>query len=172
MEREKSAIHRGSVSTPQARPVTRTLAGSGAAICLCDPGLVEDGGACIAPRGPCEVNPCTEPNRTSCAVVEATSTVCVVDGNDASCQCDSDYIENSQGECIVDLPPGCGAFVEGGDAYEPNGCAALATPIAPGESQEHTIFPAGDNDWFSFEATAGRICDFLLTRGTLSDAYL
>lgn len=37
-----------------------------------------------------------------------------------------------------------------GDSYEPDDSAAQASPIASGSSQNHSICPAGDEDWVSF----------------------
>jgi len=43
------------------------------------------------------------------------------------------------------------------DAHEPNDTLAQATPItADGTFQEHTFYPAGDIDWVTFQAVAGK----------------
>ena len=43
-----------------------------------------------------------------------------------------------------------------GDSYEPDDSSAVANPIAVGDAaQQHTIDPAGDDDWVSFSVEAG-----------------
>jgi len=69
----------------------------GGAVCACDFGFVDQGGACV---DLCDPNPCTETNRTECAVVDGQ----------AQCSCDPGFTEDD-GVCLA--PP---------DPCDPNPC--------------------------------------------------
>ncbi len=129
-------------------------------MCACPTDTVLSGNQCV-PADPCASNPCMEANRS----------VCSSSGLTAVCSCDAGYVETN-GACVLDIPASCATVTLGGDAYEPNDCAPLATPLVVGQQQYHTIHVDGDNDWFKFTAQAGRIYRFAVTRSTLSDAYV
>jgi hypothetical protein len=131
----------------------------GQAVCGCDAGYSDQGGTC-APIDPCAPNPCTMPNRTECTVMN----------NQAVCGCDAGYQLDMQGTCALIPPPTCANQHTQGDMYEPNECPSLATFIMPGQTQSHQLFPAGDRDFFRFDARAGEILEFAETSAT--DVYL
>jgi hypothetical protein len=103
---------------------------------------------------PCAPNPCDEAGRT----------VCAQDQGGFTCSCDPGLEEDPQGACVS--PPVCEGEHTEGDIYEPNECVALATPIASGEEQDHTLEPAGDVDVFALSAAAGEVLRFEVGAGT------
>ena len=131
------------------------------AVCGCDEGFHEAGQSC-QPNDPCTESPCVEPNRG----------VCTNDGGSAVCDCDPGYVENPEsGACELPEDPTCSNSHTTGDAYEPNECPPEATPITAGETQAHSINPAGDHDWFAVTAEAGHIYGFTATENVI-DLYL
>jgi hypothetical protein len=130
------------------------------ATCACDAGFREDGqGACVD-ADVCDPNPCNGPNKTTC-VTDAQGA--------AACQCDQGYQDDGAGGCVVVPPPTCANQHTTGDSYEPDECVALATPIAPGDTQSHTIEPAGDRDFYLLTPQAGEILRFEESTGM--DSY-
>ena len=58
------------------------------------------------------------------------------------------------------------------DAYEPNDAAGVATILARGDRQHHSIHRIGDTDWFQFTVTTSGAWAWLETYGTLSNTEM
>jgi hypothetical protein len=95
---------------------------------------------------PCEPNPCTQPNRTQCAVEDASP----------RCLCDVGFLQRPSGACE---PVGAANCPEhAGDSAEPDDCQLKAKSISPTEAaRSQAIEPAGDYDFFTFDATAKNV---------------
>ena len=66
--------------------------------------------------------------------------------------------------CLVGATPAAAAVA---DSYEPDGSFSTARPLTvDAAAQQHTIFPAGDQDWVSFAVAAGQTYDDPTARGT------
>lgn len=143
------------------RGVCRPL--DGVVICECDPGTLplEDGG-CRAPD-PCDPNPCLAPDRGTCEVLP--------DG--PICRCDPGLVEDAEtGACVLEPIGDCADSHLDGDAYEPDECPPEATPLVVDVPQDHTIMPAGDDDWYVIDAIPDHIYRFAVERTGLPDAYV
>jgi len=93
-----------------------------------------------APQG-CDPNPCTLPNRN----------VCVATTGEATCRCNDGYVSRPNGNCEAISIANCPEH--SGDSAEPDDCAARAAKISSGDSRSQTIEPAGDYDFYRFDAT-------------------
>ena len=132
--------------------------------CDCDEGRVEDDmtGECIVDH-PCEPNPCREPGRG----------VCVAEQDTVMCLCDEGWIEDALTEtCIIPMTGLCEESHFDGDIFEPNECFLEATHLMPQLSQQHSISPPGDHDWFRLDAIPHHIYAFTVERDTLPNAIL
>jgi hypothetical protein len=122
----------------------------GSFFCECDEGYVDFGnGACLI-ADPCTPNPCVEPHRSVCSLDENRLAVCA---------CDDGYQLDNE-HCVELVEPTCASQHDTGDAYEPDECPALATTLSAGDSQSHSIEPAGDLDYYQFVVSAGEIMEF------------
>lgn len=64
------------------------------------------------------------------------------------------------------------ALAAAADAYEPDNSYSTATPITVGAvAQQHTIAPAGDEDWVSFSVTAGETYTLRTASGTPAEDF-
>lgn len=64
------------------------------------------------------------------------------------CQCDDQC--GNYGDCCQDYEEFCGEESTDGDSYEPDDSPEQASTISNGQSQTHSISPAGEEDWISF----------------------
>ena len=62
--------------------------------------------------------------------------------------------------------------LENPDAYEPNDAASVATMLARGARQHHSIHRVGDTDWFQFTVTTSGAWAWLETYGTYSNTEM
>jgi len=139
----------------------------GVAVCSCDAGFHDDGqGGCT--DDPCVPEPCAAGEVCQGNTVSGTYT-CVPcldgdgDGYGVGPGCAGPDCDDAA-EAIHDGCP-CPAAHTQGDAYEEDECFFLATPIASGETQAHTVDPAGDVDWLTFPAQAGDMVRVLKLSG-------
>jgi hypothetical protein len=99
-----------------------------------------------APDRSCDPNPCTEANRTTC----------VIEGSEARCLCDPGFISRPSGACEAVSTSNCAEH--GGDSFEPDDCLARAQAVSGSSaSRQGTIDPAGDYDFFQFNANANHV---------------
>gem|GEM_PF-1705833 len=125
---------------------TRCDSSSGAVVCRCDVGYDDLDGACVP--GTCTPDRCEDLPGTVCIGTVAPELACV--------PCTPPTWGCDPASCTpetLDLDCVCPQAHLDGDAWEPNDCLVFATPIALGETQEHTLSPAGDVDFLSFQAT-------------------
>lgn len=81
-------------------------------------------------------------------------------------------LRNDVGECSTSVPSGA-------DAHEPDNCPADATALtdpdetdgAWGSEQEHSIYPAGDVDWYELTTAVSSTVCFEVSRPSGPDAY-
>ena len=136
---------------------TSCLAAAGISVCSCDPGYHDDG------QGTCSDDPCLPDPCSAGEVCQGTPGT----AGHACVPC-LDHDEDGYGVGVGCLGPDCDdtsdAIFAGcacppahgdGDAFEEDECFFIATPIASGETQSHSIAPAGDVDWLVFSAAAG-----------------
>lgn len=98
------------------------------------------------PADPCEPNPCTQPNKTTC----------VNDAGNALCQCNEGFVMRPSGACEPLSAANCPEH--GGDTSEPDDCMARAQALAFSTTPtQRTIDPVGDFDFFTFTATANHV---------------
>jgi hypothetical protein len=87
----------------------------------------------------CSPNPCTQENRN----------VCVAEAGEARCLCNEGHLPRPNGACEA---VGAGNCPEhGGDVSEPDDCLAKANAVTLGVTQNLTIDPPGDYDFFGFD---------------------
>lgn len=94
----------------------------------------------------CEPNPCTELRKN----------LCVEEDGNARCLCNAGYVTRPNGTCEELSLNNCPEHA--GDAQEPDDCQAKSRALATtGEAQARSISPAGDYDFFRFDAVEGDI---------------
>jgi hypothetical protein len=92
---------------------------------------------------PCDPNPCTEAHRGTC----------VAESGEARCLCDAGFITRPSGACEAVSASNCAEHP--GDFAEPDDCQARARPLPiHGARLQQSIDPAGDYDFFQFNASA------------------
>lgn len=133
---------------------------NGAATCSCDAGYQEDANGTCVDQDPCDPNPCTDANKTMCSVNAMQQ---------AECSCDTGYQEDANGACVLIPPPMCTNQHSTGDMYEPDECISLATPFPMNTTQDHSIQPAGDVDFYRVTVQQGEIIS--LAETTSTDVY-
>lgn len=129
------------------------VASGGQAHCTCPTGYVAQGTLCVLPDP--SPNPCTAPHQAVCTAAHGATT----------CSCDPGYAPEGSG--CASLPVFDCANQHTGpseDAFEPNECPSLATPLGPdGLAQSHSIAPVGDEDWFSVSAPPNHVLEAVFT---------
>lgn len=94
----------------------------------------------------CDPNPCTELRKN----------LCVVENGNARCLCNAGFVSRPNGSCEELSTSNCPEH--GGDADEPDDCQAKARALTTtGNGRARSISPAGDYDYFRFDAVQGDI---------------
>ncbi|MET0405311.1 MAG: hypothetical protein ABW123_23045, partial [Cystobacter sp.] len=91
---------------------------------------------------PCDPNPCTQQDKTTCAA----------DQGKAICLCREGTQPRPNGTCEPVSAANCPEHP--GDGFEPDDCIARASPLTLEKPREQTIEPLGDHDFFRIDATA------------------
>ncbi|MFL5321702.1 MAG: hypothetical protein ACJ790_18715, partial [Myxococcaceae bacterium] len=93
------------------------------------------------PPDPCAPNPCTDANKTTCVVENAT----------ARCLCAQGFVARPSGACEAVTAANCPQHP--GDSAEPDDCMTAAKPIkTTDQPRSQTIEPVGDYDFVQLTA--------------------
>ncbi|WNG28287.1 hypothetical protein F0U62_32965 [Cystobacter fuscus] len=93
-------------------------------------------------KNPCDPNPCTQADKTTCAN----------DNGHAVCLCREGTLPRPNGSCEAVTSANCPEHP--GDSAEPDDCIARAAPLDATRSRTQGIEPVGDYDFFRIDATA------------------
>jgi hypothetical protein len=107
-----------------------------------------------APKNPCEPNPCTQADKTTCAN----------DNGQAVCLCREGTLPRPNGTCEPVTAANCPEHP--GDGAEPDDCIARAAPLAAALPRDQSIEPVGDYDFFRIDATARDVYVLSVVPGT------
>lgn len=135
---------------------------AGIASCACAADQLDVGGQCVSAA-------CAAAN---CGAVPH-QTVCTVNNGVATCSCEAGWLPGPNGGCMPMQAPDC-STQHGGDAQEPDECPSLAGSLVAGLTQQHTLAPAGDVDWYQFRPTAGHVVEVSvadLAGGSMLDVF-
>lgn len=123
--------------------------------CLCPAGFESVGARCEVS---CTPNPCVEPHRSACAVIEAQVT----------CGCDRGFVLSGE-VCVESAGWDCAQRhdASGEDDGEPDECPEFAKPLSNLQSVQRSILAAGDQDWFSIDVEIDRIHEFQIRETAL-----
>ena len=105
------------------------------------------------PRNPCEPNPCTQADKTTCAN----------DNGQAVCLCREGTLPRPNGSCEPVTSANCPEHP--GDSAEPDDCLARAAPLDATRARTQGIEPVGDYDFFRIDATARNVYVLTVTPG-------
>ncbi|TNF22567.1 MAG: hypothetical protein EP329_28475 [Deltaproteobacteria bacterium] len=146
---------------------TSCVAVDGASVCSCDPGYHEDGqGGCT--NDPCVPDPCGA-DEVCEGTLGTSSHACVPcldkddDGYGVGAGCLGPDCDDTS-DAIFD-GCACPAAHGDGDAFEEDECFFIAASIASGDTQSHSIAPAGDVDWLVFTVAAGDMVRLIKSTG-------
>ncbi|OJH38096.1 hypothetical protein [Cystobacter ferrugineus] len=104
-------------------------------------------------KNPCEPNPCTQANKTTCAN----------DNGQAVCLCSQGTLPRPNGTCEAVTNANCPEHP--GDSAEPDDCIARAAPLDATGTRTQGIEPVGDYDFFRIDATARNVYVLTVTPG-------
>lgn len=96
----------------------------------------------VVPKDPCNPNPCTQADKTTCSN----------DNGQAVCLCRAGTVPRPNGTCEPLSTANCPEHA--GDSAEPDDCIARAALIADSQPRMQSIEPVGDHDFFRIDATA------------------